>query len=399
MIIAMLSDRVKNCGESMTLSLAEKAKKLKENGESVVDFGTGEPDFKTPDYICDGGKAAIDAGYTKYDAVAGVYALRQVISKKLREDHGLDYAPDNIIINSGAKSAIFIALQTILNPGDEVIVVRPYWVSYTEMIRLAGGVPVIAETQRENQFKLTPEELIYAITPKTKAIILNSPTNPTGVIYSLEELLKLSEVLVRNKIMVISDEVYEEFVYGDRNHISIASLNSEIKALTILVNGFSKTFAMTGWRLGYAAATSEIVAGMKRVQGHTLSHPSTISQHAGRVALAEKGALTDDIIREFDERRQAMLQRLDQIPGIDYIYPESTFYIFVDIEEILSNRKKVLNPDTSLGFCEKLLDSARVVAVPGESFGMPNYIRLSFATTIEAIEEGFDRIEKFVNQY
>jgi len=395
----MISDRVKNCRESITLSLVEKIRKYKEAGESIINFGIGEPNFKIPDYICDAAKAIIDAGYTKSDAVAGVYSLRRAISKKLREDNGLDYSTDNIIINNGVKSSISVALQTILNPGDEVIVVKPYWVSYIEMIRLVGGVPVIADTQRDNQFKLTPDELIYAITPKTKAIILNTPTNPTGVMYSLDELLKLSEVLVRNNVIVISDEIFEEFVYGERKHISIASLNSEIKDLTIVVNGFSKTFAMTGCSLGYAAANSEIIDGMKQVQGHTISNPSAISQHVGKIVLEEKGEINENFIHVFDERRQAMIDRLDQIPGIEYIYPESTFYIFVDIEQILNNRKNVMNPDTSFGFCEKLLENYKVVVVPGEAFGMTNYLRFSFAAAIEDLDEGFNRISKFINQY
>ena len=396
---SMISDRVKNSKDSLTLSLAEKAKTLRDAGESVISFGTGEPDFTTPDYICDGAKKAIDAGYTKYDAVAGVLALRKAISKKLRDDNGLDYPPENIIVNSGAKSSISVALQAILNPGDEVIIPRPYWVSYTEIIRFAGGVPVIAETQKEDNFKLTPDELIYAITPKTKAIILNTPVNPTGVIYTLDELLALSEVLVRNKILVISDEIYEEFVYDNHKHISIASLNREIKNQTILVNGFSKTYAMTGWRLGYAAANSEIIIGMKRVQGHTISHPSTISQHAGITALEEKSNTVDNIIRMFDERRLAMIECLNKIPELDYIYPESTFYIFVDISTILNNRKNIINPDTSFGFSEKLLEVAKVIVIPGEAFGMTNYIRLSFATSLEDIDEGFRRITQFIERY
>ena len=396
---SMISDRVKNSKDSLTLSLAEKAKTLRDAGESVISFGTGEPDFTTPDYICDGAKKAIDAGYTKYDAVAGVLALRKAISKKLRDDNGLDYPPENIIVNSGAKSSISVALQAILNPGDEVIIPRPYWVSYTEMIRFAGGVPVIAETQKEDNFKLTPDELIYAITPKTKAIILNTPVNPTGVIYTLDELLALSEVLVRNKILIISDEIYEEFVYDNHKHISIASLNREIKNQTILVNGFSKTYAMTGWRLGYAAANSEIIIGMTRVQGHTISHPSTISQHAGITALEEKSNTVDNIIRMFDERRLAMIECLNKIPELDYIYPESTFYIFVDISNILNNRKNIINPDTSFGFSEKLLEVAKVIVIPGEAFGMLNYIRLSFATSLEDIDEGFRRLTQFIERY
>jgi len=396
---SMVSDKVKNSLDSLTLSLAEKAKTLKDAGESIISFGAGEPDFTTPEYICAGAKKAINAGYTKYDAVAGVLDLRKALSKKLRDENGLDYPPENIIVNSGAKSSISIALQTILNPGDEVIVPRPYWVSYTEMIRLAGGVPIIAETQKSNNFKLSPDELIYAITTRTKAIILNTPVNPTGVMYSLDELLALSEVLVRNKIIVISDEIYEEFVYENRKHISIASLNREIKNQTILVNGFSKTYAMTGWRLGYAAANSEIINGMKRVQGHTISHPSTISQHAGITALQEKSNTIDKIIMMFDERRLAMIEYLNRIPELDYIYPESTFYIFVDLSNILKNRKNIINPDTSFGFCEKLLEVAKVVVIPGDAFGMPNYMRLTFAASLEDIDEGFRRLTQFIECY
>jgi len=399
-IESMISDRVKNIQDSLTLSLAEKTKILKDAGEAVISFGTGEPDFTTPEYICDGAKKAINAGYTKFDVVAGVLDLRKAISKKLRDDNGLDYPPENIIVNSGAKSSILIALQTILNPGDEVIVPRPYWVSYLEMIRLAGGVPIIAETQKSNNFKLTPDELIYAITTKTKAIILNAPVNPTGVIYTLEELLALSEVLVRNKILVISDEIYEEYVYENHKHISIASLNREIKNQTILVNGFSKTYVMTGWRLGYAAANAEIIDGMKRVQAHTLSHPSTISQYAGLTALQEKSNTVENIVRMFDERRLKMIEYLNRIPEIDYIYPESTFYIFVDISTVLNNRKNIINPDTSFGFAEKLLEVAKVIVIPGEAFGMPNYIRLSFAAApIEEIDEGSHRLTQFIERY
>ena len=278
-----------------------------------MSFGTGEPDFTTPEYICDGAKAAIDAGHTKYDAVTGVAALRNAIAKKLREDNGLSYGMDEIIVNSGAKSSLSVALQTILNPGDEVIIPKPYWVSYTEMVKLAGGVPVVVDTDPENAFKMTAEQMKAAITDKTKAMMLNTPVNPTGVLYSREELQALADVAVAADILVIADEIYEEFVYDGNKMVSIASLGEAIKNNTILVNGFSKTYAMTGWRLGYAAAPADIIAGMKRIQGHTISHPSTITQYAGITALEEKGEVVNEIIRIFDERRRGMMARLDKI--------------------------------------------------------------------------------------
>lgn len=396
---SLVSDKVNQCQESVTLALSEKTQKLRDQGESIISFGTGEPDFFTPDYICDAGKKAIDERHTKYDAVAGVKELREAVSKKLREENGLDYSPKNILISSGAKSNLYIALQTILNPGDEVILIAPYWVSYVEMVRLAGGVPVIAETQKEEQFKLTPEELIYCITPRTKAIILNTPVNPTGAVYTLDELLALAEVLTRNQIITISDEIYEEFVYDNRQHISIASLHSEIKNLTILINGFSKTFAMTGWRLGYAAANDEIINGMKKIQGHTLSHPSTISQYAGIAALENQEDELKNILEIFNERRHRMIDLLNEIHKIDYLYPEGAFYIFVDISELLVNRRNIINPDTSYGFSLELLENAKVVVVPGEAFGMKNYIRLSFAASLSDIEEGIKRLAEFIEAY
>ena len=375
---ARVAEKVENCIDSLTLSLSEKAKAFREAGESVVSFGTGEPDFTTPEYICDGAKAAIDAGHTKYDAVTGVAALRNAIAKKLREDNGLSYGMDEIIVNSGAKSSLSVALQTILNPGDEVIIPKPYWVSYTEMVKLAGGVPVVVDTDPENAFKMTAEQMKAAITDKTKAMMLNTPVNPTGVLYSREELQALADVAVAADILVIADEIYEEFVYDGNKMVSIASLGEAIKNNTILVNGFSKTYAMTGWRLGYAAAPADIIAGMKRIQGHTISHPSTITQYAGITALEEKGEVVNEIIRIFDERRRAMMARLDKISQLSYIYPQSTFYIFVDISQVIE------------------LNEQKVVTIPGEAFGVTEHIRLSFATSMEEIEEGFNRIEAFL---
>lgn len=391
---ARVAEKVENCIDSLTLSLSEKAKAFREAGESVVSFGTGEPDFTTPEYICDGAKAAIDAGHTKYDAVTGVAALRSVIAKKLKEDNGLSYGMDEIIVNSGAKSSLSVALQTILNPGDEVIIPKPYWVSYTEMVKLAGGVPVVVDTDPENAFKMTAEQMKAAITDKTRAMMLNTPVNPTGVLYSREELQALADVAVEADILVIADEIYEEFVYDGHKTVSIASLGEAIKNNTILVNGFSKTYAMTGWRLGYAAAPADIIAGMKRIQGHTISHPSTITQYAGITALEEKGEVVDEIIRIFDERRKAMMARLDKIPRLSYIYPQSTFYIFVDISRVIEDNRYGIA--SGYDFSQRLLNEQKVVTIPGEAFGVKEYIRLSFATSMEDIEDGFNRIEAFL---
>lgn len=391
-----ISKKVINCVESLTLSLAEQAKKFCEAGESVVSFGTGEPDFTTPAYICNGAKAAIDAGHTKYDAVAGVYALRKGIADKLKNDNGLIYTPDEIIVNSGAKSSISVALETILDPGDEVIIPSPYWVSYTEMVKLAGGVAVIVDTIPENSFKMTPQAFKTAITNKTKALLLNTPVNPTGVLYSINELKALADIAVEKDLFVISDEIYEEFVYDDNQATSIASLGDAIKKNTIVVNGFSKTYAMTGWRLGYTAASKDIIEGMKRIQGHTISHPSTITQYAGLTALKQKGSVVSEIIKTFDQRRKAMMARLDKISNLSYIYPQSTFYIFVDISRVIEDNKYAIN--SGCEFSEKLLNEKKVVTIPGEAFGVKNHIRLSFATSLPEIEEGFNRIEDFLAQ-
>lgn len=391
-----ISDKVLHCVDSMTLSLSEKVAAYKKAGEKVVSFGTGEPDFITPEYIREGGKAAIDAGYTKYDAVAGVLALRQAIAKKLEKKNHLIYEPDEVIVTSGAKSALSVALQTILNQGDEVVIPVPYWVSYTEMVKLAGGVPVLVKTLPENQFKMQATDFEAAITEKTKVLMLNTPVNPTGVFYSKEELSTIAEVAVRHNILVISDEIYEEFVYDGKKVTSIATLGDAIKQNTIVINGFSKTYAMTGWRLGYAAAPKDIIDGMKRIQGHTLSHPCTIAQYAGLTALDGGEEVVTQIIKTFDKRRHVMMERLDRIPGLGYIYPESTFYVFVDLSRLLENPK--LNIQTAYEFSEKLLTEEKVVTIPGEAFGVERHIRLSFATSEEAIEEGFDRIEKFLKK-
>lgn len=391
-----LSQKLETCIPSLTLKLAEQAAAFTAAGDSVVRFGTGEPDFITPDYICTGAKAAIDAGHTKYDAVAGVYALRQAIAEKLHTENGLEYTPDDIIVGSGAKVSLSVGLQAMLDPGDEVIIPRPYWVSYTEMVKLAGGVPVIVDTDPAANFKMTPEQLKAAITEKTTALMLNTPLNPTGVFYTEAELAELAKVIVEADIWVISDEIYEAFVYDGAEVVSIAALGEEIKAHALVVNGFSKTFAMTGWRLGYAAGPRPLIEGMKKIQGHLISHPSTITQYAGITALGEKGDVVSTIVSTFDTRRRAMMARMDAIPEFRYIDPQSTFYIFVDISAIIGDNKYKIA--SAYDFAAQLLQEEKVVTIPGEAFGVENYIRFSFATSLEEIQEGFDRIEHFLER-
>lgn len=394
-IASKISKKMARCIPSMTLSLAEKAAAYTKAGHTVIRFGTGEPDFITPAYICDGAKAAIDAGHTKYDAVAGVYALRQAIADKLKRENNLTYTPEEIIVGSGAKTSLSVAFHTLLDPGDEVIIPKPYWVSYTEMVKLAGGVPILVDTDPQADFKMTPSQLAAAITPKTKALLLNTPVNPTGAFYNREELDALAQVIVVKDILVISDEIYEAFVYDQKKVISIASLGEAIKARTLVVNGFSKTFAMTGWRLGYAAGPPEIIAAMNAVQGHTISHPSTITQYAGITALTKQGDTVKETLAIYDARRKAMMARLDDIPEMTYIYPASAFYIFVDISAIIGDNKRGIT--SAFDFCEKLLTEEKVVTIPGEAFGVDNHLRLSFATSLEEIQEGFDRIHRFMN--
>lgn len=391
-----LSQKLETCIPSLTLKLAEQAAAFTAAGDSVVRFGTGEPDFITPDYICAGAKAAIDAGHTKYDAVAGVYALRQAIAEKLHTENGLEYTPDDIIVGSGAKVSLSVGLQAMLDPGDEVIIPRPYWVSYTEMVKLAGGVPVIVDTDPAANFKMTAEQLKAAITEKTTALMLNTPLNPTGVFYTEAELAELAKVIVEADIWVISDEIYEAFVYDGAEVVSIAALGEEIKAHALVVNGFSKTFAMTGWRLGYAAGPRPLIEGMKKIQGHLISHPSTITQYAGITALGEKGDVVSTIVSTFDTRRRAMMARMDAIPEFRYIDPQSTFYIFVDISAIIGDNKYKIA--SAYDFAAQLLQEEKIVTIPGEAFGVENYIRFSFATSLEEIQEGFDRIEHFLER-
>lgn len=390
-----LSKKALAISPSVTLEITAKAKAMKAEGIDVIGFGAGEPDFDTPDNIKEAGIKAINEGLTRYTAASGIVELKEAICKKLRVDNNLEYSPDNIVISSGAKHSIFNALMAVINPGDEVIVGIPYWVSYPEMIRLAGGVPVYIETKEEKGFKFTTEDLERVRTDKTKALILNSPSNPTGAIYEKGELIEIANWAVKNGIIVISDEIYEKLVY-DGEHISIASLNSEIKDLTIVINGMSKAYAMTGWRIGYAAANNEIAKVMSNVQSHTTSNPCSISQYASVEGILGD---QDDVYKmreEFKKRRDFMVDKVNSIKGLSCRKPKGAFYIMVNITEMKGKTIDGITINDSLDMAKLLLDKAKVAVIPGIGFGADDYIRLSYATSMENIEEGLNRIQEVV---
>src|SRR5690554_5474584 len=312
----LIADRVKNMTPSMTLAITAKANQLVDQGFDIVSFGAGEPDFNTPEYIQEAGINAINKGFTRYTPVSGILPLREVIAKKLLEENGLEYSADEIIINSGAKHSISSALQAICNPGDEVVIPVPYWVSYPEMVKLSEATPILVNTKAENNFKITDKELISVITPNTKAIFINSPSNPAGAVYSKDELEAIAKIAIEHQIYIISDEIYEKLIYNNKKHISIATLNKEIKNLTIVINGMSKAYAMTGWRLGYTAANKDVIQAMIKIQGHAISHPSSITQYAGLAALQGDSNLINGMILEYDKRRSYMIKRLKNIKNL-----------------------------------------------------------------------------------
>ncbi len=383
---------------SMTFAIIAKAKKMMEEGKEVIGFGAGEPDFDTPKFIADAGVAAIREGKTKYTPSFGIDILRKEIVKKLKKDNGLDYNYDQIILSSGAKHSLSTAFQALCNPGDEVIIPSPYWVSYPEMVTIAGGKAVIVKTLEENNFKITAEQFKYSITDRTKALILNSPSNPTGSVYSKKELKDIATVAVEEDVFVVADEIYEKLIYDDIEHISIASLGEDIKSLTILVNGMSKAYAMTGWRLGYAAAEPEIIKAMGAIQGHSISHPSSIAQYAGAAALKGDQSLVAEMVREYSERREYTVKRLDSIGDITYIKPEGAFYVYIGLKKLLGKSYRGQTIDSSLVFAQLLLENEYVAVVPGIAFGDDTCIRMSYAASMEQIEKGLDKMEGFISE-
>lgn len=387
-----LSKKAMNMEPSMTLALTAKAGELKAQGVDVISFGVGEPDFNTPQNIIDAATLAMNQGKTKYTAVSGITELKEAIVKKFYNDNGLNYKSENIIVSTGGKQCLFNVFAAILNVGDEVLIPKPYWVSYPELVKLNDGIPVFVETNEEDDFKINFKNLEKSITNKTKAIVVNSPNNPTGSIYSKKELMEIADFAKKYDLYIISDEMYEKLTYGDNKHISIASLNEDAFNRTIVVNGLSKAYAMTGWRVGYAAGKKEIIKLMNNIQSHTTSNVNSIAQYASLEALTGQQEEMKIMQNEFDRRRKVMMKLLDDISDVSYIEPKGAFYILVNIEKILKNFKI----SGSSEFCEKLLDRENVVAIPGIAFGEDNYIRLSYATSMDSIETGLNRISNFI---
>jgi len=391
-----LSDKVLNIAPSMTLAVNAKLKQMVDEGVEVFGFGVGEPDFDTPEYIRNAAVEAMNKGFTRYTPAQGTIDLRKAICAKLKRENSLDYEPNQIIVSSGAKHPLSNAFAAILNPGDEVIVPVPYWVSYTEIIKLNDGVPVLVQTKKENNFKMSGEELKNAITAKTKAILINSPSNPTGAVYTEVELREIAEIAVQNNLFVVSDEIYERIIYDDNKHISIASFNSEIKDLTILINGMSKSYAMTGWRLGYAAGNEKLIKAMSSVQGHAVSHPSSITQYAAAAALNGPQDDLKNMVQEFNKRRNYMYGRINAMKGLRCIKPEGAFYVYVDISSYLGRNLCGIKLDSCLDFAQVMLEKGHVAVVPGAAFGTEGFVRISYATSMEIIKNGLDAFESFI---
>jgi aspartate aminotransferase len=382
-----LAARIAQVPGSMTLAIAEKAKAMKAEGLDVLGFSAGEPDFDTPDHIKAAAKQALDEGKTKYGPAAGEAGLRSAIASKLYRDNQLAYKAENVLVTNGGKHSLYNIFQAFLDPGDEVIIPAPYWLSYPEMVKLASGTPAIVQTELSQNFKITPAQLQQAITPRTKFFVLNSPSNPTGVVYTPAEIRALAKVILDSHVWVISDEIYEKNLYDDAEHLSIASLGQELFERTFVSSGFAKTYSMTGWRVGYVAGPVEEIKAMTRLQSHSTSNVCTFAQYGAIAALEGSQDCVAEMLSAFAARRKVMLDYLNAIPGLECPQPDGAFYMFPSI------RKTGMR---SMEFCEALLASHQVAAVPGIAFGADDAIRLSYATDMDTICKGMERLEKFV---
>lgn len=392
-----VSKRAQAVPPSATMAVTGRAKEMKAAGIDVIAFAAGEPDFDTPDFIKDAAIAALKAGQTKYTATPGIPELRAAISDKLKADNGLEYSIDQIIVNIGAKHSVYELLQAVIDDGDEVLLVTPYWVTYPEAIKLAAGVPVVVETDPANSYKLTPELLAGAIRDKTALLILNSPNNPGGFSYTPDELLALAKVLEGTDVMVLSDEIYEKLIYGDTKFVSFASLSDDAYNRTLTVNGLSKAFAMTGWRLGYTAGPLDVIKAMGRLQSHMTQNPVSFAQAAGVVALKEGADVVEQMRVEFEKRGIYMAERLNSIEGITCMEPTGAFYCFPDVSSHYGRVIGGTKIEGSMDFAKVLLEDVKVAVVPGAPFGCERNVRLSFACSLEQIGNGLDRLEKWLN--
>jgi aspartate aminotransferase len=393
------SRNVQQMQESITMSITARAVAMKREGIDVVGLSAGEPDFDTPAHIKAAGIRAIEAGFTKYDSPgSGILPLKEAIARKLKEDNGLDYSPQQITVNNGAKNTIFVALVSMLNRDDEVIVPTPYWVSYVEQPKIVGAIPRVVETRAENGLKLTPEELRQAITPNTRLLFLCTPSNPSGAVYTREELGALAEVLIEHGIYVISDEIYEKLVYDDTEHHSIASINAAVKDLTIVVNGLSKSHAMTGWRVGYAAAAAPIIGAMNKVQSQELTQISSITQRAAVEALTGPQDFLGEMLSAFDERRKYVVGRLNEMPQVGCPLPKGAFYVYPDVSAYFGRSCGDWKVEDSMSLCEYLLEDGRIACVPGAGFGTREHIRISYASSMEILTAGMDRLAEALDR-
>lgn len=388
--MSLIADKFSQIAPSLTLAITAQAKKMQAEGQDIASFGAGEPDFDTPQHIKDAAIEALQAGRTKYTAVTGIPELRKAIADKLLKENHIEYSPNQISVNCGAKHSCYNAILACCNPGDEVIIPAPYWTSYPDMVRLVGAEPFIVETKRENQWKLTPEEFADSISGATRMLILNSPNNPTGSVYTKAEIEALVEVAASEDIIILSDEIYEKLLYNGKKHVSTASVSEAAKRLTITINGFSKVYSMTGWRLGYTAAPPEIAEVIDTIQSHTTSNPTTFAQYGALAALQGDQSFVNDMVEEYDMRRQYMLSRLQKIRNIEVVEPDGAFYFLVDTTKMGLS---------SMNLSEKLLSRYRVAAVPGLAFGHDHSVRLSYATSLDVIKKGLDRFEEFCHAH
>lgn len=392
-----LSRKAAQVKPSSTLAITAKAKELKAEGIDVVGFGAGEPDFNTPENINEAAIAAIKSGFTKYTPASGTAELKKAVSRKFEEFNGLHYGTDQIVISNGGKHSLTNVFQAIMNPGDEVIIPAPYWLTYPEIVKLCDGVPVYVYGTKDSGYKVTAKQIEDAITDKTKAVILNTPNNPTGMVYSEGELRAIADVAVKNDIYVVADEMYENLIYGDKKHVSIASLGEEIYKRTITCSGLSKSYSMTGWRIGYTGSSADIAKLMGSIQSHQTSNPNSIAQKAALEALQGPQDAVAAMREEFDQRRKYMYERVSQMPLVDALEPEGAFYTFVDFTDVLEKSYKGVRIGTASRVAEILIEDYKVAVVPCQDFGFDNFIRLSYAISMENIKKGLDRIEEFVS--
>ncbi|WP_082234020.1 pyridoxal phosphate-dependent aminotransferase [Halobacillus massiliensis] len=390
-----LAQRVQALTPSSTLAITAKAKALKAEGHDVIGLGAGEPDFNTPSHILEAAKRSMDEGHTKYTPAGGIPSLKDAIIQKMKGDQGLTYAQSQVIVTTGAKHALFTLFQVLLNKGDEVIVPAPYWVSYPEQVKLAEGEPVVVETSEKQQFKLTPDQLEGAVTEKTKAVIINSPSNPTGMMYTEDELQALGEVCLKHNILIVSDEIYEKLTYTDTPHVSMAQLSEDLYKQTVIINGVSKSHSMTGWRIGYALGNPDLIKAMTNLASHSTSNPTSVAQYAALAAYTGSNEKVNEMKLAFKERLEKLHEWLVNIPGVHCEKPEGAFYLFPNVKEAAD----------SCGFnsvddwVKALLDEEKVALVPGSGFGSPENVRLSYATSLDQLEEAAARIKRFVENH